>query len=100
VKDIQKVVDESGRPIDVVGSAAKGAGRSPAENLPYGKGPRTKSDIDYVTTPSSLEYYKGMDGRLPGLDPKTGIVPGTRNPYIGPSLRFEPGSPPRFVPGQ
>lgn len=64
------------------------------ENLPYGKGPGTKSDIDYITPPSSLDYYKGIDGKLPGLDPKTGIVPGTHNllwdalSALSPVLRF------------
>jgi hypothetical protein len=90
IKQIQKTVDEAGRPLDVVGSAAAGTRRGVGTNDPIGKGPGTKSDIDYVAPPSSLGYYDGLQGKLPGIDPKTGIIPGVANPNIGPSIRFEP----------
>ncbi|GGA92053.1 hypothetical protein [Puia dinghuensis] len=37
---------------------------------------------------------------LPGIDPSTGIVPGTINPYIGPGIRFEPVVNPQNIPQQ
>jgi hypothetical protein len=76
-KAIQGVVNEAGRPLEVVGSAARGA---------RGAG----SDIDYVVPPSSLQNFKGLEGNLPSIDPSHGIVPGVGNPNIGPVIRFEP----------
>lgn len=96
IGSIQAVVDEAGRPIDVVGSAATGDRRNVGTDLPIGKGLGTKSDIDYVAPPSSHPNFNGLNGQLPSLDPKTGIIPGTPNPHIGPSIRFEPGVKPRF----
>jgi hypothetical protein len=90
VRQIQKVVNRAGRPLEVVGSAAAGARRGVGTDLPIGKGPGTRSDIDYLAPPSSLQYFQGIQQRLPGIDPKTGIIPGTSNPNIGPSIRFEP----------
>jgi len=90
MRQIQTVVNEAGRPLDVVGSAAAGTRRGAGTNLPIGKGPGTRSDIDYVAGPSSLPYFAGLQGKLPGLDPKTGVFPGCPNPNIGPSIRFEP----------
>jgi RHS repeat-associated protein len=74
---IQNVVNKAGRPLEVVGSAARGA-RTAA------------SDIDYLVPHSSLSYYEGLAEELPGIDPSHGIVPGTANPFMGPSIRFEP----------
>ena len=62
---------------EVVGSAARG-NRTPA------------SDIDYLVPHSSLPYYRGLQGKLPGIDPEHGIVPGVGNPEMGPTIRFEP----------
>ncbi|MCP3888577.1 MAG: RHS repeat-associated core domain-containing protein [Desulfobulbaceae bacterium] len=86
VEQIQNVVDDAGRPLDVVGSSAKGKRK---EN----------SDIDYVVGPSSSDHYRGKEGDLPGIDPEHGIIPGTHNPYQGPSIRFEPRTRPQYVPG-
>lgn len=77
IKAIQGVVNEAGRPLEVVGSAARGT-RNAA------------SDIDYVAPPSSLKYFEGLEGKLPSIDPSHGIVPGVGNPNIGPVIRFEP----------
>lgn len=77
VNQIQSVVDQAGRPLEVVGSAARGA-RTAA------------SDIDYVVPPSSLKYFEGLETQLPKIDPNHGIIPGVGNPNIGPVLRFEP----------
>ena len=46
---IRSVVDRAGRPIDVVGSAARGERRGVGSDLPIGEGPGTRSDIDYTT---------------------------------------------------
>jgi hypothetical protein len=76
-KAIQDVVSQAGRPLEVVGSAARGA--------------RTAtSDIDYVVPRSSLKYFEGLETKLPGLDTSHGIIPGVGNPNIGPVIRFEP----------
>jgi hypothetical protein len=77
IGQIQSVVNEAGRPLEVVGSAARGA-RAP------------KSDIDYVIPPSSMRHFEGVQEKLPGIDPKHGIIPGVGNINIGPVIRFEP----------
>jgi hypothetical protein len=99
IQQIQDVVDEAERPLEVVGSAAEGTRRGIGTDLPIGKGPGTRSDIDYLVPPSSLWYYTGLEGKLPSIDPGTGIIPGVHNPWIGPAIRFEPWSSPYFVPG-
>ncbi len=98
VRSIQKVVDQAERPLEVGGSAASGTRRGVGTDLPIGKGPGTKSDIDYLAPPSAQPYFDGLQAGLPGLDPKSGIIPGTGNPYIGPFIRFEPGAKPTFTP--
>jgi RHS repeat-associated protein len=92
INQIQRVVNEAGRPLEVVGSTASGTRRGVGSNLPLGKGAGTKSDIDYLATPNSLEYYMDVQHKLPGIDPKTGVNPGAANPYQGASIRFEPGA--------
>jgi len=99
VAQIQGVVDEAGRPLEVAGSAARGARRGVGSDLPIGKGPGTQSDIDYLIPPGSTSYYRGLEGGLPEMD-AGGPIPGTHNPFIGPSIRFEPGASPRYIPGQ
>jgi RHS repeat-associated protein len=98
VRRIQREVDRAGRPLDVVGSAARGERHNPGSKLPIGKGPGTKSDIDYITNPQHIPNFRGRQGELPEIDPGTGIVPGAHNPFLGPGIRFEPGSSPRMVP--
>jgi len=98
VKSIQSVVDQAERPIEVGGSAAAGTRRGVGSDLPIGKGPGTRSDIDYIAPPSSMPYFEGLQNKLPSLDPSSGIIPGTGNPFIGPIIRFEPNSPPTFTP--
>ncbi len=94
IRQIQNVVDEVGRPLDVVGSAARGQRRNPGSNLPFGKEDGMRSDIDFITHPQHLPYFSGRQSNLPEIDPGTGIVPGTHNPFQGPSIRFEPNSKP------
>jgi RHS repeat-associated protein len=99
VKAIQSVVDSAQRPLNVVGSAAKGLRRGVGTDLPIGKGIGTKSDIDYLAPPYGLPYFDGLQEYLPSIDPKGGISPGLFNPHEGPSIRFEPGAVPFFMPG-
>lgn len=90
-RKIQKTVDAAGRPITAVGSAARGERRNRRKKwLPFGKGPGTRSDIDYAAPRSSLPYFDDQLGRLPGLDPSHGIIPGPHDSNIGPGIRFEP----------
>lgn len=77
VQAIQNLVNKAGRPLEIVGSAARGA-RTAA------------SDIDYVIPPSSLKHFEGLEGQLPGIDPSHGIIPGVGSPSMGPVIRFEP----------
>jgi hypothetical protein len=78
VAQIQSVVNQAGRPLSVVGSAASGS--------------RTAlSDIDYVVSPGSMSYFEGLESQLPGLD-SHGIIPGAPNPFIGPSITFSPST--------
>lgn len=84
VTQIQAVVDEAGRSLHVVGSAAEGIRRE-------------GSDIDYVVPPSSRAYFAGLETKLPGMDPDHGMLIGVQNPHIGPGIQFEPGAPPRRV---
>ena len=77
-EQIQAVVNQAGRPLNVVGSAASGT--------------RTAlSDIDYVVSPGSMSYFEGLESQLPGLDVH-GIIPGAPNPFIGPSIPFYPST--------
>jgi hypothetical protein len=85
IDQIQEVVDEAGRPLDVVGSAACGVRGE-------------KNEIDYVVGPSSIDYYKDLAQKLPSIDPKDGIIPGTHNPHQGSAIRFEPGTRPKYIP--
>lgn len=98
VKNIQKAVNDAGRPVEVVGSAATGTRRGVGSNNPIGKGSGTRSDIDYVAPPSSIPYIQ--QGKLPSIDPKTGIIPGYANPFQSPIIRFEPNAKPIFIPKQ
>jgi RHS repeat-associated protein len=95
VAAIQQVVDEAGRPLYVVGSAAKGARRGIGSGLPVGKGPGSCSDIDYLVGPSSFEHFLELQDRLPL---NTGLIPGNPNPFLGPSIKFSPQAPPLFLP--
>jgi len=88
MQQIQAIVDAAGRPLDVVGSAASGTRRGVGTDLPIGKGPGTRSDIDYTAPPSSLPYFRGLQDGLPGAGVPP-IFPGGANPVIGPSIRFE-----------
>ncbi len=86
VGQIQNVVDAAGRPLDVVGSAARAA--------------RTAtSDIDYTTANANFGNFEGLEGQLPRIDPEHGLLRGYADPNVGPSIRFEPGTAPYFVPG-
>src|SRR5262249_47525021 len=85
VDGIQDIVDQAGRPLEVVGSAARGS---------RGLG----SDIDYLVPPGSMRYYQGLEGQLPGLGRTHGLIPGVHNPHVGPAMRFERNAPAQFVP--
>jgi len=85
IEQIQSVVEEVGRPLWVVGSAARGARRA-------------GSDIDYTTGGASVQGFVRAEGRLPGRVGPHGVLEGTHDPFTGPAIRFEPGQPPRMEP--
>jgi hypothetical protein len=96
---IQEVVREVWRPLDVVGSAASGERRGLGTRLPVGKGPGTRSDIDYSASATSGHEYEKFKHRLPSIDPSHGIIPGGGDTRYGPVLRFRPyGRPERVKP--
>jgi hypothetical protein len=97
VRTIQGIVNQAGRPLDVVGSAARGLRRGVGTDLPIGKGPGTKSDIDFMVAHSNVAFFEktGLYKELPDLDK---IIPGVPNPFDGPSIRFEPFTRPYFIP--
>ncbi len=99
VRQIQAVVNKAERPLEVVGSAARGIRRNPGTNNPIGKGPGTRSDIDYVVPHGSIQHYEAgnLHRQLPSID-SGGIVGGTHNPFMGPAIRFEPRTNPVFIP--
>jgi hypothetical protein len=73
IKQIQGTVDAAGRPLEVVGSAARGTRREVGTDLPIGKDPpdmpgTTRSDIDYLAPPSSHPYFEGQT--LPSIGPE------------------------------
>ena len=73
---IQNVVNQANRPLDVVGSAARG------ERV-------LGSDIDYTVAPANVPYFDDFPDDLPGLD-SHGLLQGSPD---GPSIRFEPEDP-------
>jgi hypothetical protein len=77
IQQIQSVVDKAGRPLDVVGSAAR------AER-------RAGSDIDY--TSAWADYFNDHVDELPGMTDH-GMLQGGPDPSLGPSIRFEPTNP-------
>jgi len=97
---IQEIVNAAGRPLEVIGSAARGERRNAGTNLPLGKDKNERSDIDYIIPYSSKEYYleNGLYELLPDIDPEKGPNFGTHNPFIGPAIRFEPYRNPYFIP--
>ena len=50
-----------------------------------------------VLSPGSIGNYRGLQDKLPGIDPKHGIVPGYGNPYQGSAIRFSPGATPEII---
>jgi len=89
IGQIQELTNKAGRPIYVGGSAARGVRRGIGTDWPIGKGPGTRSDIDYIIPPSSAAYWAPYRNQLPGMDPH-GPIFGVPNPYVGPVIRFEP----------
>ncbi|MFU8806093.1 MAG: hypothetical protein ACNA8W_19935, partial [Bradymonadaceae bacterium] len=100
IRQILNVVDQAGRPLEVVGSASRSERRGVGSDLPVGKGPNTRSDIDYMRPHSSAGYFDGLESLLPAIDPTHPILGGVHNPFMGPGIRFEPGTPPYYVPGK
>lgn len=86
VARIQNVVDRAGRPLDVVGSAARGTRAA-------------GSDIDYTTVNANHGNYADVLEDLPEIDTDHWLLRGNADPSDGPAIRFEPGNLPLFIPG-
>ena len=132
VQQIQQVVEEAQRrmdrvlqsvgeapgalPVDlvVVGSAARGARRNADTELPFGKGPGTRSDIDYAVPDRAVREHVFTDAGLarqdqrfwnglPGFDTRTvgGQLHEGMPPIDQPRVWFRAGQPPVYLaPGQ
>ncbi len=90
---IQSIVDLSGTPIAVGGSAAAGRRRNTGSDLPYGKGEHEKSDIDYWF--GDPNFIPESAAQLPGFDGKQLLS------LPNPGIFFNPGKKPlslKFVP--
>jgi hypothetical protein len=110
IEKIQEIVDSTGEGIVVVGGAAENRRRSPGSDLPFGKGPGTKSDIDYVilTDAQDTQWYKGETTTLEGWESAPGnwqLLPEIAHPPFPtrvntslPRIVFTPGEPPRYFP--
>lgn len=101
---IQRVVDQmpSGAELIVGGSAARSARRNVGrEDLPFGKGPNMRSDIDYYVSDRDL---KRVPAGLPGVDPAHGVMP--MDSYLewvvrsNPRIVFRPHQSPEFHEGK
>jgi len=100
VNQIQDVVNQAGRPLAVIGSAARGERRNRGTDLPLGKGEEARSDIDYIIGHASKDYYieNGLYALLPDIDPEKGPNFGVPNPHVGPYIQFWPHEDPHFIP--
>ncbi|MBL8817438.1 MAG: hypothetical protein JNL58_15530 [Planctomyces sp.] len=95
IRVIQSRVNAAGRPLEVVGSAARGTRRGVGTNLHIGKEKGvTRSDIDYAIPPSTSEFFDSV-GPLPD---RIEFAPTIHSPMEGPSIRFAPHSRPIFIP--
>lgn len=103
VRQIQRAARAVERGVTVVGSAARGQRRGVGSGLPIGKGPGTRSDIDYVAPPSHLAHWAGFEHRLPSINIKPGnppIIPGRMDPWMGPGVKISPKGRPERIPGR
>lgn len=95
VQETQQIVDEYDSTVDVGGSRASGFGRN-IENpeLPPGKGPGTRSDIDFrsdTSHPQSeemIEALKKVGDGAGSAGPKWSTA---KRPTTPPYIRFKPG---------
>ena len=92
---IQRLVDDVGTDLYVVGSSMNKGRRNARSHLPLGKGPGTKSDIDYTVLDEAAKFeWKYPSNyawqRLPEV--------GWHGPLVGapkgPAVLFRPGQSP------
>ena len=88
-QQIQNAINKAGRPIHVGGNAAIGGRRNVGSDLPIGKGPGTKSDMDFIIPHFLVEYWEPYKNSLPGVNPANGLIYGIPKPFMGPFISFE-----------
>ena len=94
--EIQAIANEFNTQIDVVGSRAGGVGRNVGTQLPVGKGPGNRSDIDFrISGEDDIRSGGALSGRLQQVGSGAGSVVSSGLPEIpsgpGPVIRFLPG---------
>jgi RHS repeat-associated protein len=96
INALQQIANKHNAVLEVVGSRANGKGRNIETNLPVGKGPGTRSDIDVRVSGDADIASRGM------LSHDIANVPGGAAKVMSSSLPEVPSSPPfiRFSPNQ
>jgi Pretoxin HINT domain len=90
---LQNIANKYKTDVDVVGSRSRGAGRNIDTDLPVGKGPGTRSDIDVkIDGQVDINTRGGLSGDLKDIGGGDLVNVGTRfgdTPYP-PYIRFSP----------
>jgi hypothetical protein len=91
---IQATANEFGTQIDVVGSRASGMGRNIETDLPVGKGPGTRSDIDFrISGEADIQSGGGLSERLQNVGNGAGNIVSNGLPQIPSTPPYIPFSP-------
>jgi len=84
---LQRIADQFGVTIDVVGSRGAGNGRNVETDLPFGKGDGTRSDIDVridgqveIDTRGALS--DALYNAVPGVSVGSRLPGGSRPPFV------------------
>lgn len=114
IMQIQSIVDQLGRDLFVVGSAAQGKRRNKGTDFPLGKGKNQRSDIDYVVPIQNererqralqfIEENAAILRQLPDIDQRVGVLSPDMNrtriwfrPHLPPWKLYEGAPAPKVM---
>jgi RHS repeat-associated protein len=99
IQELQALADRYKTNIDVIGSRAAGNGRNIATDLPVGKGPGTRSDIDVrIDGQVDIDTRGGLSNDVGNVGNGAGTVASSTGlPSSPPVIKFRPGKPPERV---